>query len=74
MGSKVVRGEVQDVSHRTGQRVRHTSTEVTEKHKDMAAGRGRKRGKHQKIYIYEGDLKGDEEEDSNKEKMKRIQS
>lgn len=34
--------KVQDVSHRTGQGVGHTLVEVTEKHKDMAAGRGRR--------------------------------
>lgn len=31
--------KVQDVSHRTGQGVGHTLVEVTERHKDMAAGR-----------------------------------
>lgn len=38
--------KVQDVSHRTGQGVGHRLVEDTEKHKEMAAGRGR-RGKQE---------------------------
>lgn len=38
--------KVQDVSHRTGQRVGHVLVEVTKKHKDMAAGRGRRSRRH----------------------------
>ena len=52
---------VQDVSHRTGQGVGHTLVEVTEKHKDMAEGRGRRSGRHNGGNKKRGDVEGEEE-------------
>lgn len=42
--------KVHDVSHRTGQGVGHTLVEVTEKHKDMAEGRGRRSKKNEEMW------------------------
>lgn len=50
--------KVQDVSHRTGQGVGHTLVEVTERHKDMAADRGRGNRSHNQKKL--GDAEGEE--------------
>lgn len=55
--------KVQDVSHRTGQGVGHTLVEVTKKHKDMAAGRGRRSRSHNKK---NEEMEGEEEGVSNR--------